>query len=44
MVHLTCCITRLENEVQHTMAVMDADMGKLLNYRQLMRRTKYRQA
>ena len=26
------------------MAVMDADMGKLLNYRQLMRSTKYRQA
>jgi hypothetical protein len=44
MVRLTCHITQLENEVQHTMAVMDADMGKLLNYRQLMRRTKYRQA
>jgi len=26
------------------MAVMDADMGKLLNYRQLMRNTKYREA
>jgi hypothetical protein len=26
------------------MAVMDADMGKLLNYRQLMRSMKYRQA
>ncbi len=26
------------------MAVMDADTGKLLNYRQLMRSTKYRQA
>ncbi len=44
MVHLTCRITRLENEVQHAMAVMDADTGKLLNYRQLMRSTKYRQA
>jgi hypothetical protein len=44
MVRLTCRIIRLENEVQHAMAVMDADMGKLLNYRQLMRSTKYRQA
>jgi hypothetical protein len=26
------------------MAVMDADTGKLLNYRQLMRSTKYREA
>jgi hypothetical protein len=26
------------------MSVMDADMGKLLIYRQLMRSTKYRQA
>ncbi len=26
------------------MAVMDADTGKLLNYRQLMRSTKYRKA
>ncbi len=44
MVRLTCRITRLENEVQHAMAVMEADMGKLLNYRQLMISTKYRQA
>jgi hypothetical protein len=44
MVCLTHHITRLENEVQHAMAVMDADTGKLLNYRQLMRSTKYRQA
>jgi hypothetical protein len=44
MVCLTRRITRLENEVQHAMAVMDADMGKLLNYRQLMISTKYRQA
>jgi hypothetical protein len=44
MVRLTRHITRLENEVQHAMAVMDADTGKLLNYRQLMRSTKYRQA
>jgi hypothetical protein len=26
------------------MAVMDADTGKLLNYRQVMRNTKYREA
>jgi hypothetical protein len=44
MVCLTRRITQLENEVQHAMAVMDADMGKLLNYRQLTRSTKYRQA
>jgi hypothetical protein len=44
MVRLTRRITRLENEVQHAMAVMDADTSKLLNYRQLMRSTKYRQA
>jgi hypothetical protein len=44
MVCLTRRITLLENEVQHAMAVMDADTGKLLNYRQLMRSTKYRQA
>ncbi len=44
MVRLTRHIKRLENEVQHAMAVMDADTGKLLNYRQLTRSTKYRQA
>jgi hypothetical protein len=44
MVCLTRRITRLENEVQHAMAVMDTDTGKLLNCRQLMRSTKYRQA
>ncbi len=32
MVRLTHCITRLENEVQHAMEVMDTDMGKLLNH------------
>ncbi len=41
MVRLSRCITRLENEVHQAMAVMDADTGKLLNYRQLMRSTKY---
>ena len=44
MVCLTCRITRLENEVHQAMSVMDADTGKLLNYRQLLRSTKYRQA
>jgi hypothetical protein len=44
MVCLSQCITRLENEVHQAMAVMDADTGKLLNYRQLMRSTKYRKA
>ena len=33
---------RLENEVQQAMAVMDADTGKLLNYKQLMRSPKYK--
>ena len=37
MVRLSRRITRLENEVNQAMAVMDADTGKLLNYRQLMR-------
>ena len=44
MVRLSRRITRLENEVNQAMAVMDADTGKLLNYRQLMRNTKYREA
>ncbi len=42
--HLTRKITQLENEVHQAMAVMDADTGKLLNYQQLMRSTKYRDA
>jgi hypothetical protein len=44
MVSLTHRITQLENEVQHAMAGMEADTGKLLNYRQLVRSRKYRQA
>jgi hypothetical protein len=36
LVRLTCRITRLESKVYLAMAVMDKDMGKLLNYRQLM--------
>jgi hypothetical protein len=44
MFRLSRRITQLENEVHQAMAVMDADTGKLLNYRQLMRSTKYRKA
>jgi hypothetical protein len=44
MVRLTRCITRLANEVHHAMAVMDANTGKLFNYRQLMRSVRHRQA
>ena len=33
---------RLENEVQQAMTVMDAETGKLLNYKQLMRNPKYK--
>jgi hypothetical protein len=44
MVRLTQHITQLENEVHQALAVMDANTGKLLNYRQLMRSTKYKKA
>jgi hypothetical protein len=44
MVRLTRRITQLEYEVHHAMAVMDGNTGKLLNYRQLMRSVKHRQA
>ncbi len=44
LVRLSRRITRLENEVHQAMAVMNADTGTLLNYRQLMRSTKYREA
>jgi hypothetical protein len=44
MVQLTQRITRLVNKVHQALAVMDADTGKLLNYRQLMRSTKYKKA
>ncbi len=44
LMHLTRKITRLENEVHQAMAVMDVDTGKLLNYCQLMRSTKYQDA
>ena len=33
---------RLENEVHEAMAVMDAETGKLLNYKQLIRNPKYK--
>ena len=39
---LTNHIQRLENEVHQSMAVMDADTSKLLNYRQLMRDPEYK--
>ena len=39
---LTRHIDQLENEVYQVMAVMDAEKGKLLNYRQLMRNPKYK--
>jgi hypothetical protein len=42
LTRLTCCISRLENKVHLAMAVMDKDMGKLLNYRQLMNNPKYK--
>ncbi len=44
LVRLSRRIARLENEFHQAMAVMDADTGKLLNYRQLMRSMKYREA
>ena len=33
---------RMENEVQQALTVMDKETGKLLNYRQLMRHSKYK--
>ena len=39
---LTKRIERLENEVHQAMAVMDAESGKLLNYRQLMKHRKFK--
>ena len=35
-------IARMEDEVYQGMAVMDANIGKMLNYRQLRRDTKYK--
>ena len=35
-------IHELENEVHQAMAVMDAETGKLLNYKQLTRDPKYK--
>ena len=40
---LTKRIERMENEVHQAMAVMDADTGKVLNYRQLMQSTKHKE-
>jgi len=33
----------MENDIHKAMAVMDADTGKMLNYRQLMRHPDYKQ-
>ena len=35
-------MNKLENEVHQAMAVMDAETGKLLNYKQLMRDPKHK--
>ena len=40
---LTKRIERMENEVHQAMAVMDAETGKVLNYRQLMQSTKHKE-
>lgn len=39
---LTGKIERLENEIHQALAVMDAETGKILNYRQLIKNPKYR--
>jgi hypothetical protein len=44
LVRLSRHITHLENEVHQALAVLDEDMGKLLNYRRLMRSTKHKKA
>ena len=40
--HLKRRISKLENEVHQYMAVMDAETGKLLKYRQLMNHPKHK--
>ena len=35
-------VKKIENEVHQAMAVMDAETGRLLNYKQLMRYPKYK--
>ena len=40
--HLERRISKLENEVHQAMAVMDAETGKLLKYRQLMNNSKHK--
>ena len=35
-------ISQLENDIHQALAVMDAETGKLLNYRKLMRNPKYK--
>ena len=41
MRQMTKKVTKIENEVHQEMAVMDAEIGKVLNYRQLRRDLKY---
>jgi hypothetical protein len=39
---LTQRLNIVENEVHQSMAVLDAETGKLINYRQLMRHPNYK--
>ena len=41
MRRMTKKVTKIENEVHQAMAVMDAETGKIINYRQLRRDPKY---
>ena len=41
---MTRKVSRLENDIHQAMAVMDNETGQLLNYRQLMRSDKHKQA
>ena len=41
---LTRKVSSMENEIHQAMAVMDNETGQLLNYRQLMRSDKHKQA
>ena len=42
MLRWTQKTTRLENEVHQELAVMDEETGKILKYRQLMKKPKYK--
>ena len=43
MQRLSKCIEQMENEVHKALAVMDAEAGKVLNYRQLMQSPKHKE-